>query len=393
MCPLLAAYVTLAACAGPGDGEFPATVRDTLPSGVIRVTNTIPPGALPAWRLVEELRVGTIEGEGPDVFGDVQALVPLPGDGFAVIESQAQEVRVFGPEGEHVATHGREGEGPGEFANAIDLMLDPRGRLWVADPGTSRMTVLDPIEGLVEEFPFPFPLWRSAWDGAMTADGRILEFSFDRRQSRELLRVYDLTMTQVGSFPVPEKDEPAPWDDPGVFVHDLGGGSQFMFGVPFHPREVRYLDPQGAVWSKPRGDPDYVIRKWLPGGDMTLIIETRRTAVPVTAFERDSVIARIRERIRESGATGELDWSRIPTVKSAVEDIFLSAGGEVWVRTPSLGADTNFDVYGPAGAYLGTAIGPPGLTHPVVTDDAFWAFVRDELGVPYVIRARITPTR
>ncbi|WP_419934302.1 hypothetical protein [Candidatus Palauibacter sp.] len=390
---LLVTHVALAACGGLSGGDGSATVRDTLPSGVVRVTNTLPADAPPMWRLVEELRVGAVDGDGPDVFGELEALAPLPGGGFAVIEAQAQEVRVFGPGGEHVATHGRKGGGPGEFENAIDLMLGPQERLWVADPGNVRMSVLDPVAGFVESFPLPFPLWGFAWDGAMTADGRILEFSFDRGQSREILRVYDLTMTQVDSISLKEVEVFEPEDDPGIFVQDLGGGSQYMRGVPFHPSGLRYLDAQGAIWSKPRGDPDYVIRKWLPGGDTTLILETRRPAVPVTTAERDSVIARIRESFRRSGATAELDWSRIPAVKSAVEDVFVSAEGDVWVRTPSPVAETTFDVYAPDGSYVGTAVGAARLTHPVVRGNAFWAFVSDDFNVPYVIRARITPTR
>lgn len=390
--PLLAICVVLAACGRPRGEGLPFTVLDTLWHGTVRVLNALPPDRRPDWRLVEELRVGSVDGDGPDGFGELEALAPLPGGGFAVIESQAQEVRVFGPAGEHVATHGRKGEGPGEFENAVDLMLDPEGRLWVADPRNVRMSVLDPVEGLVESFAFPSPLWGFAWSGNMGDDGRIFEFSLDGDGSDEVLRVYDLTMTQIDSLPLPEERVYAPWEDPAIFVHDLAGGSSLLIPVPYYPRGTRYVDPKGAIWSTPRGSPDYRIRRWLPGGDTTLILETRRPAVSVTAAERDSVIDRIREDFRRSGSTAALDWSRIPEVKPAVEGVFLSAEGEVWVRTPSPDSETMFDVYATDGAYRGTAVGAAGLTDPVVVGDAFWALARDDLDVPYVIRARITPS-
>lgn len=104
------------------------TVMDTLPSGTVRVTNTLPADAL-KWHPVEELRVGAVAGDGPDVFGALDALAPLSGGGPAVIEPQAQDVRVFGPGGEHAASHGGRSTGPGEFEDADQLMVDSLGRL------------------------------------------------------------------------------------------------------------------------------------------------------------------------------------------------------------------------------------------------------------------------
>ena len=93
---------------------------------------------------------------------------------------------------------------------------------------------------------------------------------------------------------------------------------------------------------------------------------------------------------------GEWDWSRVPTVKPAVEAIFASAEGNVWVRTPSGGDGALFDVYSGDGEYLGTASVSLGLNlfdrvTPVVRDDLVWLIVTDELDVPYVVRARIAP--
>ena len=97
---------------------------------------------------------------------------------------------------------------------------------------------------------------------------------------------------------------------------------------------------------------------------------------------------------------GEWDWSRVPTVRPAVEAIFASAEGNVWIRTPSGGEGALFDVYSRDGEYLGTA--SPGLgfgpglnlfdrVAPVVRGDLIWLIVTDELDVPYVVRARIAP--
>ncbi len=394
---LAVAWVTLAGC---GDNAPPpdwATVRDTLPSGTIRVTNVPRADVSPTWALVEELRVGTVAGAGLDAFGRLKGLVVLDHGGFAVLESQVQELRVFGPDGAHVATHGGKGEGPGEFTNANGLMLDPDGRLWVPDTRNGRMSVFDPEDGFVESFPFADANFYATWNGALV-DGRLIYRPSRASGSRRLLRVYDLTMTLVDSLPLrsdqPEDEEFEPANQPGAFYQARGGG-YMAYSIPFYPHEVRYIDPRGAFWSTREGDREYRIKRWRPGGDTTLLVETRRPPVAVPAVERDSVIDMMRQMVSDMGV-GEWDWSRVPTVSPAVEDIFESAEGNLWVRTPSGGAEVLFDVYSGDGAYLGTASLGLGLNlvdrvAPVVRGDQVWLVATDELDVPYVVRARIVP--
>src|SRR5687767_9138691 len=106
---------------------------DTLANGVIQVRNPEAGvwGTDEGWRLVEELRIGSISGDGPDGFSEVTAVGVSPGGLIHVIDGQAQEVRVFAPGGTHVRTFGRRGGGPGEFQNAYSLNWDKLGRLWI----------------------------------------------------------------------------------------------------------------------------------------------------------------------------------------------------------------------------------------------------------------------
>ncbi|WP_420447185.1 6-bladed beta-propeller [Candidatus Palauibacter sp.] len=394
---LAAAWVTLAGCGDTAPQPDWTTVRDTLPSGTVRVTNVPSADVSPTWTLVEELRVGTVEGAGPDAFGRLKGLVVLDNGGFAVLEAQVQELRVFGPDGAHVATHGRKGEGPGEFANATGLMLDPEGRIWVPDTRNGRMSVFDPEDGFVESFPFADANFNATWNGAMVDGNRI--YRPWRSGNRRRLHVYDLTMTRLDSLPlqsdVPEDEEWDPASQPGAFYQETGGG-YMMYGIPFYPAEVRYIDPRGAFWSTRDGDPQYHrIKRWRPGGDTTLLVETRRPPVAIPAVERDSVIDMMRQMVSDMGV-GEWDWSRVPTVSPAVEDIVESAEGNLWVRTPSGGEGALFDVYSGDGAYVGTASLGPGFSlfddvAPVVRGDRVWLIVTDELDVPFVVRARIAP--
>lgn len=391
------AWVGLAGCGDSEDRSDWTTLRDTSPSGTVHVTNTPSANPSPTWTLAEELRVGTLEGTGPSAFAYLKGLVALDGGGFAVLDSQIQELRVFGPDGVHMATHGRRGQGPGEFADANGLMLGPDGRIWVPDGRNGRMSVFDPEDGFIESFPFADGNYGWVWDGAMVDGSRIYRPWSDG--NREQIRVYDLTMTLVDSIPLPsdqpEDEEYYPESNPCCFYQETGGG-YMMYGIPFFASEVRFIDSRGSVWSTRGGDPAYRLSRWEPGGDTTLVVETRRPAVPVPVAERDSVIDAMRQMLSDAGASRQWDWSRIPNVKPAVEAIFQSAEGNLWVRTPSADGGVLFDVYSGDGGHLGTASLRSGLNlwdqvDPVVRGDLAWLVVTDELDVQYVVRARIAP--
>ena len=376
------------ACAEPDPMAEWTTVRDTLPSGVERVTNTPPPQTAPTWALVEEIRVGTIEAGRPESFGEIKGLVGLEGGGFAVLESQAMELRVFAAAGSHVATHGQQGEGPGEFVGANGLMLDPSGRIWVPDSYAARMSVFDPEDGFVDSFPFTSFVRGWVWTGAMAADGRIL------KHSTSTMRVFDSTMTELPSLALPPAAEDVGDEDPSIFLVESASGWSVR-QVPFYPGGATAFDPSGAMWSAAFGDPSHRVHKWMPGGDTLVVAVTERPPLPVTSAERDSVIAEVRAWLREQGVETEADWSRIPDVKPAVQGLFTSAEGNLWVQTSSPGGGITYDVLAPDGAYLGSTAPAPLETvfwlRPVVRGDSYWTVVFDELDVPYVVRARITP--
>ena len=68
-----------------------------------------------AWRLVEELRLGNVMGDGPEGFGDIHDIAVDPAGHIYVLDVGSKEVRVFGREGVYLRTMARDGDGPGEI--------------------------------------------------------------------------------------------------------------------------------------------------------------------------------------------------------------------------------------------------------------------------------------
>ncbi len=383
-----------AAFTGCGDSQSSTdwqTVRSELPNGATHVVHTAGASSAPTWVLVEEMRVGTTEGAGPEAFTEPVGLVVFDDGGFAVLDRQSQELRVFGPDGSHIATHGGIGQGPGEFVEANGLMLGPNGELWVPDPRNGRMSVFDPEAGFIESFLFQPYGWEWIWSGRMVDESHIYAPVF---QPYDQFHIYDLTMTLVDSLAMVDPDfqdeEYNPSESERVFYVDTGNGGSMLLGIPFFPYGAFYLDSRGSIWEGGVDSPGYHLVRRQRSGDTTLVLETHRDPVPVPDDERDSAINSLRER-----AGVELDWSRIPNVKPAVESVFESVEGNLWVRIPAADGGVLFDVYSAEGDYAGTAsLGSEVATvyaDPVVRGDRVWMIVQGDLDVSYVVRGRLAP--
>jgi hypothetical protein len=416
----LPALLVLAACGG--DASTRGTDWDvsvaTLPNGASHVVNTPPADASAGWQLVEELRLGTVDGAGPESFGQVKGLVVLDDGRIVVLDAQAAELRVFDDDGTHRATFGRQGAGPGEFQGAYGLMRGPDGMLWVPDHSLNRLSVFDPDGGYVTSHTMNVFSYGFVWDGTITDDGRVLLPSITLAAPRQnILRVYGTPARPDDSGGVraasgAERDAPAEMvlldslplptpppttnasDAPGSFVWERpdgrGGG---VIGVPFYPRVQRVVDPRLAVWTTSAGDPSYRIARWVPGGDTTLVIETRRPPLEVTAEERRDRIDGVMDILGRYGVTQQQDWSKIPTVKPAVTSMFVSGEGDLWAHAATPDALRTYDVYSPDGRFQRSVAADLDIlpyVPPVVRGDTMWALVQDELQVPYIVRARIT---
>jgi hypothetical protein len=201
-------------------------------------------------------------------------------------------------------------------------------------------------------------------------------------------------MTLSDSLPLPDAPPYDPKDPPGAFYWEAPGGTAMGYvGIPFYPFGIRVLDPRGGVWSTEHGDFGYRVKYWRPGGDTLLVVESQRPSVPIPVAERDSLVAALREQLRQRGAADQ-DWSKVPRIRPAVMSMHLSDEGDLWVETPTASGTSLYDRYDRAGAYLGSVESRLKIIsgiRPVVRGDHLWAVVSDEFDVQYIVRARVAP--
>jgi hypothetical protein len=120
----VACGILLVACANAddvaraGDGDTFA-VRDS--AGIAIAGNTAPePEGVPRWLIdtVPSLTIGVEAGDPAYEFGSIQGVTQLHNGMIVVLNGQGEsafEFRFFDQTGKHLTTHGRRGEGPGEY--------------------------------------------------------------------------------------------------------------------------------------------------------------------------------------------------------------------------------------------------------------------------------------
>ncbi len=144
--PLTLLLLALAGCSGDiklAAGEILHPTPENAPpaDASLITTDTVPAGltedALSAWRAARDrllnattvLSLGRDDNEAPELFGMISD-VAFDAEGNILVADEADySVRTFGPEGSHVATFGREGEGPMEFSSrphSIGALADGR---------------------------------------------------------------------------------------------------------------------------------------------------------------------------------------------------------------------------------------------------------------------------
>jgi sugar lactone lactonase YvrE len=391
---LILLSLNLAACgsdARPTAGEWTGTV-DTLASGTVVVRNPAQGvwDEASAWTVEEELRLGTADGDGPELFGSIYDVAVDPAGRIYVLDQQAQEVRVFDAEGAYLRTIGRKGGGPGEFEHAVGMRWDSEGRLWVVDTRNARYSAFDTagVYQTAERRESGFT--RVPWIGGFDGEGRLWDSAmrFDAKpgEHSEILVAFRA-----------DPDAPAPLDtlwlplQQGEVYTILNehGLPRMSAPVPFSTRVEWHFDPaRQHLWSANTGR--FRIALQNVRGDTLRIIERSYEPLPVTAEDRRRAIEEY-SWFTEQG--GRIDASRIPSVKPALGRFFTDDQGYLWVwpTTTSEDAGPVLDVFDPEGRYLGRVRlpFPVGYLRPLIVGDRIYAITQDELEVPYVVRARI----
>lgn len=378
-------------CGEPSDSAPAGLSFDTLANGAVHVRNGLEglwaaQGREP-WRLVEDLRIGTLEGTGPEVFGAVSSVFSDEMGRIWVMDSQAQELRQFAPDGTFVRTVGGPGEGPGEFGNNPCADRGPDGEIWVESG--RRWQRFDSAGTLLGGQPSTGTLQCGirTWRGAQFIGVRVV-FNSETGDFTSTMVVHDRgpdgDLVPGPTYPTPElrEGETFEWRRPD-------GRPFITLGVPFAHRPGHPLRGGGDFWVT-QGGGEYRVQRQTVEGDTLRIVERIFEPVPVPPALRDSAIAGL-DHV-ERGFPDDFDAERVPTVFPPFEGTEVARDGTMWIRRRVEGGAHAFDVFNGEGIYLGLVHQPVGLGGMRISDitgDHIYGSITDLLGVYYVVRLRI----
>lgn len=111
------------------------------------------------WTLAQDpsVSIGVAQGDEAHELDRVLAVVRMSDGRIAALNAGSSEVRFFSPEGEHLASVGGSGSGPGEYQAPRRLWRTPADSLVVFDARARRFSVLDGEGDLVATRPFERP--------------------------------------------------------------------------------------------------------------------------------------------------------------------------------------------------------------------------------------------
>ena len=389
----LAAAATLAALAPTSiqamdrpPGSAPQEVVVDTVGGRPVVTSPFPQQGADAgeWRLVEELRLGNVVGDGPEGFGKVNDVAVDGAGRIFVLDVGSKEVRVFGRDGTYVRRMVREGRRPGEIRwSGLIQRITWRApdQLWISG-GQQRM-VVDTLGSQLRRtagrryagmfFPGEVP-----WSSSVIAAGR----------DGSIFSVVDLTMTRgpddlgvnrtyLVRSPVSVDHEILPGDTLAITTRSIveigagegsiatrGGGAVSVQRTRGEdPRHVWTVAPDGTVWLAHRSR--YRFDRLTFVGDTILTVQLGDVPPLPT------------------------DESEFVPVLAALAS---SPEGWLWVQReePETEGPSTWDVLDNCGRHRGTVTASVGLTRAQVGPGGeLYGLSSDELGLDFVHRFRL----
>lgn len=117
---ILATWSTILGC-GPTEPNSRATVTHPDSAGVIIKEYTPPTDWTAPVTLREVTRIGTLDGPPPTLFSSIPGGRILDDGTLVLVDRDSREVRIFTVAGQFVRSHGRQGEGPGEYEFIIGV--------------------------------------------------------------------------------------------------------------------------------------------------------------------------------------------------------------------------------------------------------------------------------
>ena len=379
--------------------EWDGTVHDS--AGIEIVVNGDTPLWKPGeeWQLVEDMRIGRRDGPPEYQFGRITGFTELSDGRIVVADGMVPEIRFYSPEGEHLRSMGKEGNGPRELGKGwIIVIRGPADTLLIVDPRNIQVHRVTPEGEWAASFSTrPEDGWRvSNWD--YNPSGMVVSFLEPLIRPNQppadtmamvVVRKLDGTLGDtVGRMPMSRNFRFV--GDVREFHYYAGIAAASL--MPSGRLVTGRSDKYELIWRRSDGSPERIVR-------------LAREARPFTEAEQSVLMSRFDEMLANRPP------ARRQQIKNSIrfEDVypfyrrFMNGPNEtIWLRRIRPIADMGpeeveeldnnqrpkpgpgFDVFDARGRYLGIVEAPLELPFGLFLGDRLFGIMKDELDVEYL---------
>jgi len=369
--------------------------RDTLGDTVqVRTVSGSVWGKPPS--LVEELRIGRLDGPEEETFGYISRLAVDAGGGVYLFDSLVPALRYFSSDGEYVQTLGREGSGPGEYRNEVEgLAVRRDGRVILRDHRNARFNLYNPDGSPSDSWFFGSGMMGIRMMFTDQDDHTYLKVRVGPRGPGELQAEGYVHFDEHGGIIDTIRTPPYPNSPPATV------------GSSLSPHLEWGINPRGEIVVGASDRYEFEVRR----RDGSVIrVQREVPVIPLDPEERAELEARREWTIKHEGQFYRVLPPPVPEIKPFFKDIYFGDDGTIWVhrfveaekrrrskqatapggRPPLTWREpTVFDVFESDGAYLGEVRIPSRTTLKVFGRERVWALQRGDLDETYIVCFRL----
>jgi hypothetical protein len=267
-----------------------------------------------------------------------------------VLDHKGHCVKKFDPEGNHLTTFGREGEGPGEMDRAFRIAIDSEDNVVIYDTSLRRFSFFDNSGELLDSIHLSEIGHRSIFDFQVHPNGDI----YVRFSESDLRRPESPARASVSRLRFDPYEE-ATVDSASIkTIHVIRQEAGYTaFGAPFPQQLLWGITPTGNIVTA--HSEDYTVRFYSP--DLTLVsertISKQRPKVTdqdkedyFDFFKDDSQAALLRKSVK------------FPKYKPHFTSLLIDDEGFILLRVKEEDDQDTYDILKPDGSYFAEVVLP-----------------------------------
>jgi hypothetical protein len=392
----------------PGGSAGLVTVFDSTADTIMaRVEGQVPVSALRTMTI--DMRI-TPAPDDTSLFSEVGEIEVDAANRVWLFDYQANRLFIFDSTGALVRRIGRQGQGPGEFASGSGMVAMPDTGIAIWDARNARVSFFTSSGDFRSSWPLPSGFFTSNGLYIDSAGSLYLRRPVTAPREGEILgRMGLVRLADGGVF----TDSLVPVDIPvereTYVAVSSDGGSRSSTAFRYAPNYYWDYHPGGFFVAAHGGRYELILER---KNAKPVVIRRTATPVPLLPDEKTEEKEYITWSMRQTQPSWTWTGGDLPDAKAPLTGVTVTRDGNIWARVTTASelipndelppqkengpplrryrTPIVYEVYSPAGRFLGRVPLPPRTTMFQADGDFIWGIMRDQDDLPSIVRFRLS---